>query len=134
MLKSRQLNGIWWRGGLVLILALLAHDLFMASLAHAMPVEQAATSPHEHDPTHQGGKISSSPPVGNPLPNHPSDCGTTGPAVSTVGNQFDGNDPEAPAIFPLGGLLAFAHTFPRGWSEPLWPPGTRRALIQVYRI
>lgn len=134
MPTKRHLKCISWLGGLVLVLALLAHDVLMASVAHAAPVAPVATMAAAHDVAHQATSLQGSPPDDNPASEHPSDCGAAGTAVSPAGNQPDSNDLGVPALLPASELSALAPASAYGWTEPFWPPGMRRALLQVYRL
>lgn len=119
-------------GVLALLLALFGHDALMASLAFAAPSPLSAMATHAgggHVTTFGQGERAD-----RQAPEHRSDCGTTGAAAPISGNQ-----PEVAALATAGGigvesLAASALDSGSFWSEPLWPPGTRRAFLQVYRI
>lgn len=134
MPNSRQAKRIWWLGGLVLVLALLAHDVLMASVAHAAPVESAVAAVHGHDSAHQPSAMKSALSPHDRSPDHPSECGTTGSAVPTSGSQLSFSDAGILALVAEADLSALRPATARGWSEPFWPPGALRALLQVYRI
>jgi hypothetical protein len=133
MTIGRHPNRMWWLGGLVVVLGLLAHDGLMATVAHATPLVQVATMAHGGAAAHQASGLEDRTPD-EPAPGHPSECGTAGTAVPTQANEPDGSDVAMSAIFAADNSSASEPMFGDGWSEPSWPPGTRRALLQVYRI
>ncbi|MBA3450945.1 MAG: hypothetical protein H0T18_07020 [Chloroflexia bacterium] len=134
MPSNRQQKRILWLGGLMVVLALLLHDALMASSADTAPVVQTAISLHQHASVHQAIGIGGDHSGDDHAPAHPRDCGTTGTAVPSTGNQLDNSDLELPAIFTPGNLCASTHAAASCWSEPFWPPCTLQALFQVYRI
>ena len=133
MTIGRHPNRMWWLGGLVVVLGLLAHDGLMASVARAAPEVQVAATAHGREPAHPASGLDDRSPD-DPGTGHPSECGTAGTAVSTQANEPEGSDVAMSAIFVADVFSAFDPPFGDGWSEPSWPPGTRRALLQVYRI
>ncbi len=130
MPNRRHLNRIRWLGGLVLVLALLAHDALMASVAHATPespraFHDIAASLHTADDvSHMVDH--------EPAPAHPQDCSTTGGARPAAG--LDWEPADVPVDSDAHERPISVHSAARHWVEPLWPPGVRRALLQVYRI
>lgn len=124
----------WWLLGIVLVAALLGHDGLMASVAHAAPVGQVAPMAYGHEVAHPASDLKGSPPGDDPAPEHPSECGIVGTAAPFSGNPLEVSDLGTPAIFAHGDFSALAPAMARGWKEPFWPPGMRRALLQLYRI
>ena len=122
---------IWWLSGLALILALFGHDALMAAVA------SPASMTHQVIEVHAGVSIDH-PAAGDAdsqrLPEHPSDCGSTGAAVPCLGNEQDTASLAMPAALTARDAIAVGVSPNHEWSEPFWPPGTRRALLQVYRI
>jgi hypothetical protein len=120
--------------GLLLVVLFLSHDVLMALESVVTPHASAAAM-HHGAPPHapQTAYIASH--AATPAPDHPEQCGVGTTALPR-------------------GLAAFLHVaqmLPDGWSldiaasptqqraalvweEPHWPPGTLRALWQVYRI
>jgi hypothetical protein len=134
MPNRRQLTRIWWLSGLVLVLAFLAHDVIMASVAHAAPVVPATTAALEQGSPHVAAHGENHLADRHPAPEHPRGCGTTATAVARSGGQPDASDLGAPAILTADELAALASAGDHWWTEPHWPPGKRRALFQVYRV
>jgi len=124
----------FWFHGLLLILALLGHDLLMANVAHATPVPSLATTTHQHGLADQPLTVDAASPHEDHQPDHPRDCSTTGAAVAGYGYQFDVIDLGVRAVAVDRALAAAVEPSAPRWQEPFWPPGTRRALLQVYRI
>lgn len=122
----------WWLGALLLVLGLLAHDGLMASVAHAAPVVNEATTVPGHEAGHQASAPDERSPY-DPAPGHPSECGTAGTTVASPGNEPERGDVAIPTFFGAERFSASEPAFAVGWSEPCWPPGVRRALLQVYR-
>lgn len=121
-----------WLAGLLLTLVLLGHDGFMASAAHAEPTPAAQA--HAHAPAHQPATFVVASPDDSHQPEHPTACGVGGTAVPTAGHRLD-----LVALSEVGRVASVDLTLttppPIGYAdEPFWPPGTRRALLQVYRI
>lgn len=67
-------------------------------------------------------------------PEHPSDCGTTGAAVPCLGNEQDPASLAMAAALTARADIAVRLSPNHEWSAPFWPPGRRRALLQVYRL
>ena len=125
---------IWWLGGLALLLALVGHDALMASAPYPASASRPANAAHAAVADNHAAGSEVDHPENPRLPEHPSDCGTTGVAVSCLGNQqdLDGLAPPPEVTTSVAKSEAF---LPKPvWAEPFWPPGTRRALLQVYRI
>ena len=120
--------------GLLIVLVLLGHDLLMASHAPVAAMAPATDVLHQHGPAQPMVDVMTALPHGHQESPHPSVCGAGGtalfPAIYQLGTP-DLNPAAAisPSQFPTSAL---ARTLL--WQEPRWPPGTRRALLQVYRI
>ena len=125
----------WSLWGLLLVGLFLSHDAFMAAEAvaiphaGAMPVAHIVGLPHQ---PHDGGTWQRS----APEPEHPVNCGigqSATPRTSDDAASADGAlTPLSSALF--GCLLTDRHLPPAAGEEPHWPPGTQRALFQVYRL
>jgi hypothetical protein len=111
--------------GLLIAAAIFGHDLLMAGDAHGM-----TSSPHEHGmmveqtgrgPIASGGHVHDS-----------GDCGTLRAVLEQ--RQRIGHD-LLPAV-PVGEIEDDVHPASLSPESPrtLWPPGVRRAFLQVYRI
>lgn len=130
MPSSRRVRRIAWLGGLVLVLALLGHDVLMAAAAHTASESPAAI--HElNAPNHAADGVAGMV-HREPAPKHQRDCGATGDAIPAAGPELDlaGIPADASGHDRQVSALSVA----RNWVEPLWPPGARRAVLQIYRI
>jgi hypothetical protein len=129
---SQQWNEARWfiLQGLVVVVVLLGHDLLMASVVSASPGAPGKTGPAS---LNRADETSGAPNHG-PSPTHPSTCDTTGEAITVADLNRDTTVMGMP-VDPLDGVARAAPASGAGrWMEPLWPPGTLRALLQVYRI
>jgi hypothetical protein len=113
---------------MVLVLMLFGHDGLMATVAHAAPLSSLVTASHEHPPSHTPTVAS-----GDEQPTHPFACGIGGEAVSSPSSPPDFDLLVVVAIAAMD-VCALAQPTAHKWDEPVWPPGTFRAWIQVYRI
>jgi hypothetical protein len=132
-LRDRIVKPSLWFQGLLIVLALLGHDLLMAS---HVPVGAMVPAPgvlHQHSPAHALVDVTASLPDGHPESPHQSVCGIGGTALFPSVDQVGVPDLNAATIAPSH-FPASAHSRTLLWEEPCWPPGTRRALLQVYRI
>jgi hypothetical protein len=121
-----------WLAGLLLTLLLLGHDGFMASATQAEPAPAKHT--HEHAPAHQPATTAIAIPDDGPQPGHPSACGVGGTAAPASAHRLDLTDlGETTSVASVDVYLA-TQPWIGCWDEPFWPPGTHRALLQVYRI
>ena len=123
-----------WLQGLLIVLALLGHDLLMASHAPVAAMAPARDARHQHHSTHAEVDVTAALPHGHPESPHPSVCGIGGTALFPPVDQLDLPDLNAAAATAACQLPAAVLTRAVLWEEPRWPPGTRRALLQVYRI
>ena len=132
-LRYRIMKPSLWLQGLLIVLALLGHDLLMASHGPIAAMAPAADELHHHKPTRAVVDVLAVLSPGHSESPHPSVCGISGTALFPPVDQLGVPDLNAAAIaqshFP-----ASAHSRTFLWEEPHWPPGTRRALLQVYRI
>ncbi len=108
---------------LLLAALLLGHDALMASHAVAAPHLAAGTRYHGTTPSELPGS------------GHPENCGVWQVAIPRSGDDL----PSAGQVKLVGAGSSALSPFsacPSGhvvWEEPHWPPGTLRALFQVYR-
>ncbi len=115
----------WPLLGLLLVVLLLGHDALMASHAVAAPHLSTGTRYHETTPSELPGS------------GHPENCGVVGQvAIPRSGDDLPGAEQVKLIIAGFSALIILS-ACPTGhfvWEEPHWPPGTLRALFQVYRI
>ena len=134
MTIGRHPKRIWLRGALALVLALLVHDVLMASGARTAPMAATVATAQKHESAHPGIAVTPGHHTHGPSPAHPSECGTTGSAVSTSSYQLDFSDAGVPATLVQSDCSALTPATMHNWSKPHSSPGMRRALFQVYRI
>jgi hypothetical protein len=115
----------------LIVLTLLGHDLLMAAFTGAA---SEGRETHAHAAAGRDGSLLDSVPNHQPLPAHPVDCDTTGEAIAAVVFQLDLADLPIPSALADSDFLRATLRVSAGWLEPSWPPGTRRAFLQVYRI
>lgn len=116
----------WWQVGLLLVAFFLGHDVLMA-----MPAQAA----NQHPETDQHRVASASDMKSTPeRPTHPVDCGATSPAVTVSVAQSEFSPGLAPLAMTPWSCSLLAQWLEFRWQEPAWPPGVRRALLQVFRI
>lgn len=119
---------------LLLVMLFLGHDVFMAAEA-AAPSAIASAVPHE-SAAHVVGSDSLAAHSQHPDSEHPSNCGVGQSALPRSANDLDQRALGQVMVDLL--LSPHAPTAERShctvWEEPYWPPGTLRALFQVYRI
>lgn len=123
-----------WLEGLLVVLALLGHDLLMASGVPVAAMTTARAERHQHLSTHAEVDVTAALSHGHPESPHPSVCGIGGTALFPPVDQLGVPELSAAAAIAACHLPAAVHTRAFLWEEPRWPPGTRRALLQVYRI
>jgi hypothetical protein len=111
---------------LVPLIALLAHDLLMA-------VEPVAARAHQ-EAGHHGEQHPAAETGGTPLPVHGTACGVTQPAAPQIGRLSSAAGDTMAVDHGLVLPPCPASDMAPGASEPTWPPGLRRALLQVYRM
>jgi hypothetical protein len=132
-LRFRIVKPSLWFQGLLIVLALLGHDLLMASHASVAAMASAMDELH-HISTHAVVDVAAAPAFGHPESPHPSVCGIGGTALFPPSDQLGVPNLTVAAAIALTHLPGSAHARTLLWEEPRWPPGTLRALIQVYRI
>lgn len=125
----------WTLLGLLLVVSFLGHDLLMAGEVLAAPRPEAGTA-HHRSGGHASGGDAHATQAHEPTPEHPDNCHIGQLAIPRSGDAFDQADQELAAAPSLVPDLAVAnlHIGDTLWQEPHWPPGTLRALFQVYRI
>ena len=127
----------WPLWGVLLVLLMLGHDALMASQALAAPHQDRVMA--HHAPTSPAGEHARPGPHDPaPLAPHPEQCSVG--IVALVRNPDDASGSGA-ADLVLPAALVTAICLPASpgdraatWVEPHWPPGTQRALWQVYRL
>jgi hypothetical protein len=130
-MKVRQ----WSLLGLLLVVSFLGHDLLMAGEMLAAPLPQVGSARHGSG-AHAPRSDTHAPQRHEPTPEHPDNCHIGQLAVPRSDDAFDQADPELAAAHTLvhDAAVATPHIGAALWEEPRWPPGTFRALFQVYRI
>ena len=121
--------------GVVVAVALLAHDALMGAGARAKP----ATADH---PLHRhafpdrsahmsGAEVTPSVEFRPSAPGETDDCGQTRPVLP----RGDHPDVDDDASATVAGIAEGGRSMPaERWSEPTRPPSQLRALTRVYRI
>jgi hypothetical protein len=129
-MKVRQ----WPLLGALLVVSFLGHDLLMAAATAAVPLAEIGTAHHSsirHAPTGEPPTLQ----IHGPTSEHPENCRIGQSAVPRSGDPFERADRDFIALDCVVGTIATsAHAGAFLWEEPHWPPGTLRALFQVYRI
>ena len=120
--------------GLLFVLALIGHDLLMASPAPVAAMAPATTVLHAHGPTQPMVDMMTALSHGHQESPHPTACGIGGTALFPPVDQLGTPDLNPAAAIAPSQLPTSAQVRTLLWEEPRWPPGTRRALLQVYRI
>ena len=133
-LRYRIEKSTLWLQGLLIVLALLGHDLLMTSPAPVAAMAATTDELHHHNPTHAVVDVPAALPLGHPESPHPSVCGIGGTALFPPVDKLGVADLSTLTVMTACRVPASAHTRTFLWEEPHWPPGTRRALLQVYRI
>jgi hypothetical protein len=129
-MKDRQMPLL----GFLLVLSFLGHDLLMAAETAAVPLPETGTAHHSsnrHAPSGEPPTLQTDGPVSE----HPENCRIGQSAVPRSGDPFERADRDfiAPDCV-VGTIATSAQAGAFLWQEPHWPPGTLRALFQVYRI
>ena len=125
----------WPLVGLLLALAFLGHDLLMAADAKAEGSADHSPAVHHRTAIHPETDAADPLRIESWETNHPAGC-----EVGMLAAPPTGGDPDLLAGLaaidgPITATVApLAHCPGAAWGEPTWPPGTRRALVQVYRI
>jgi hypothetical protein len=127
----------WPLLGLLLVALFLGHDLLMAAEVAAAPPHETPVAPHA-SPDRAGAEIMPASRGSDPAPGHPEQCriGQTAVSPTTGGDAGDAAGPGRAALtsVTLANTPGGTRHKPFAWEEPHWPPGTLRALWQVYRI
>jgi hypothetical protein len=135
--RGRQRVGLWrWPFlGLLLVASFLGHDLLMAMEAVAAPVPAGGRAHHGSEP-HAADADSPAWQDHGSTPEHPENCRIGQSAVVRGADPFERADQDLGAPVGVVGAFASAHGSDGAFvsEEPCWPPGTLRALFQVYRI
>jgi hypothetical protein len=134
---GRQRIGIWqWPFlGALLVVSFLGHDLLMATEAAAAPLPAGGGTHHGIDLPASRVEMPAWQSHG-PTPEHPENCRIGQSAVAQSADPFArGHHDLAISVANVGSLVsASGDDGAFLWEEPHWPPGTLRALFQVYRM
>jgi hypothetical protein len=103
---------------LLLVLAFFLHDLCMADGTHAPTLDVSLTQAH-----HAAASLSTT----------GGTCWVVRPMLSGAGEARARLVAIGPLFFSAAAMVA-APLLTAAWVEPTWPPGRRRALVQVYRL
>lgn len=125
----------WPLLGLLLAVLMLGHDALMASEALAPSHEADAVA--AHTPVSSGGEdVLPAPNDAPPLPQHPEQCSVGLVALNRSVDDAAGTaHPSLPvALVMVAVVPAPVWVRDAAWEEPHWPPGTLRAMTQVFRI
>ena len=133
-LRYRIVKSSLWLQGLLIVLALLGHDLLMAWHAPVAAMAPATGGLHQHSPPHALVGMTAALPDVHPESPHPTVCGIGGTALFPSVDQLGFPDLNVASVIAPSHFPASTHLSTLLWEEPRWPPGTRRALLQVYRI
>jgi hypothetical protein len=125
---------LYWRCALLIVLALLGHDLLMAGAALSAPVPLSQTTTHSHDAAQLsiGGDMAD--PDKGDQPDHPATCGVASVAAPTLTYQFACQTLGSPGRAFADLLAASCAAWVDSTLRPSWAPGMQRALLQVFRI
>jgi hypothetical protein len=120
----------WPLWGLLLVGLFLGHDAFMAAEAVAAPHASGMHAAPIVGP-HDGGAWQRS----APEPGHPAQCRVGQSALARGGDDGAVSLPR-PMLPSLAVILpgSTSRITRLVWEEPHWPPGTQRALSQMYRL
>lgn len=134
--RNKQRIGVWqWPLlGALLVASFLGHDLLMAAEAIAMSADSGMA--HQGTDPHPPNAEPRAWPGHGSTPDHPENCRIGQSAVARSADPFEraGQDLFAPGV-GVGPVVAMTvHSGIFLWEEPHWPPGTLRALFQVYRM
>jgi hypothetical protein len=126
----------WPLLGLLLVALFLGHDLLMAAEVAAAPPHETPVAPHA-SPDRAGAEIMPASRGSDPAPGHPEQCriGQTAVSPTTDGDAGDAARPGRAALTSVTLANTLGGTRHKPFAEePHWPPGTLRALWQVFRI
>ena len=133
---GRQRIGIWqWPFlGVLLVVSFLGHDLLMATKAVAAPLRAGGGMHHGIDLPASRAEMPAWQTHGS-TPEHPENCRIGQPEMAQSADPFSRGNHDLTISNGIVGILVGAHSDGAFlWEEPHWPPGTLRALYQVYRI
>jgi hypothetical protein len=125
----------WPLLGVLLVVSFLGHDLLMAAEVIAAPLPASGQIHHAVDLPAERADMSAWKSRGT-IPEHPENCRIGQSAAVRSADPFERGDQELDISDGIVGCLLSAHGDEGAflWEEPHWPPGTLRALFQVYRI
>src|SRR5688572_20686173 len=109
-LRYQIVNPWLWLQGLLIVLALLGHDLLMASQAPIAAVAPATGALHQHSHASSLADVAAALPHGHPQSPHPSTCGIGGMALLQPVDQLGTPDLSAPGVIAGCYFPASAHT------------------------
>jgi hypothetical protein len=133
--KQTPSGSLWPLLGLLLVALFLGHDVIMVTVAAAEPRPASGTIHHGSMPHAIVCDTLASETHGS-RSGHPGNCGVGQFALPRSARELDHSDLALTVVD-----LHLASHAPTGrntgssaWKEPHWPPGTLRALFQVYRL
>lgn len=118
-------------------LAFLGHDTFMATDAHAAQMVAGHHAEHRRADAHQagaGGGDAAAPEHRSAPPGGSGPCDVIRDIVQPAAPDTEPATPAAVIPASAASETSSAASVRPVWSQPTAPPGTRRALFQVYRI
>jgi hypothetical protein len=126
-----------WQGpflGVLLVVSFLSHDLLMAAEAVEAPLPPGGRAHYGSDlPAARTGMPAWQ--SHGSTPEHPENCRIGQSAVAQSADRFASGNHDLAISDGIVGILISVHGDGAFlWEEPHWPPGTLRALFQVYRI
>lgn len=133
--KQTSASGHWLRIGLLLVVLFLSHDVLMA-LESVVTTPASATAMHHDVPLYASQTAHVPSHAAAPASEHPEQCGVGASALPRGLAAF----PHVARVLPAASWNLVSADSPTQqcaalvWEEPHWPPGTLRALTQVYRI
>jgi len=123
----------WPLLGLLFVLSFLGHDLLMVAATAAVLLPETGTA-HHSSIRHASNGETPTLQTDGPISEHPKNCRIGQSAVPRSGDPFERAGRDFIALDCVVGTIATgAHAGTFLWEEPHWPPGTLRALFQVYR-
>ena len=120
----------WLRLGLLLVSLFLGHDLLMI----AEPVHTVAAQDTSRMPAHAKAAVTRE--LNRTPSDHPTNCRIGQSALTRGADSFERGNQDLAISNGIVDTRFSAHGEDSAflWEEPHWPPGTLRALFQVYRI
>jgi hypothetical protein len=131
--RSRVLQGRFL--GVLLVVSFLGHDLLMAAEAGTAPLPVGGRGHHVIDGHAERANTPAWQSAGS-TSEHPENCRIGQSAVARSADSFERGDQDRPISDRIvrARFSAYGDDSAFLWEEPYWPPGTLRALFQVYRI